>query len=46
MRVGADCNSVKACFLVAVIYFAVVGMASRRLSDVSGIQIWVREMGG
>ena len=46
MRVAADCDNVKACFPVAVIYFAVVGMASWRLSDVSWIQIWIRETGG
>ena len=28
MRDAADCNNVKACFPVAVVYFAVVGMTS------------------
>ena len=46
MRDAADCNNVKACFPVAVIYFAVVGMTSRGLSDDSWIQMCVREMGG
>ena len=46
IRDAADCNNVKACFPVAVIYFAVVGMTSRGLSDDSWIQMCVREMGG
>ena len=46
MRDAADCNNVKACFQVAVIYFAVEGMISRGLSDDSWIQMCVREMGG
>ena len=45
MRVAADCNNIKACFPVAVIYFAVVGMTSWGVSGDSWIQIWVREMG-
>ena len=39
MRDAADCNNVKACFPVAVIYFAVVGMTSREFSDDSWIQM-------
>ena len=45
MRDAADRNNVEACLPVAVIYFAVVGMTSRGLSDDSWIQICVREMG-
>ena len=33
MRDAADCNNIKACFPVAVIYFAVVGMTSWGFSD-------------
>ena len=43
MRVAADCNSVKACFPVAEIYLAVVGMSSRGSSDDSWIQMCVRD---
>ena len=46
MRDAADCNNVKACFPVAVIYFAVEGMISRGFSVDSWIQMCVREMGG
>ena len=46
MRDAADCNNVKACFPVAVIYFAVEGMISRGFSDNSWIHMCVREMGG
>ena len=46
MRDAADCNSVKTCFPVAVIYFAVEGMISWGVSDDSWIQMCVREMGG
>ena len=46
MRDAADCNNVKACFPVAVIYFAVVGMTFRGISDDSWIQMCVKEMGG
>ena len=33
MRAAADCNKVKACFPVAVIYFIVVGTTSSGVSD-------------
>ena len=46
MRDAADCNNVKACFPVDVIYFDVEGMTSWALSDDSWIQKCVREMGG
>ena len=46
MRDAADCNNVKACFPVAVIYFAVVGMTSRGVSDDFWIQMCVRNNGG
>ena len=46
MRDAADCNNVRVCFPVAVIYFSVVGMTSRGASDDSWIQMFVREMGG
>ena len=46
MRDAADCNNVKACFPVAVIYFAVEGMTSRALSDDSWIQMCVRDKAG
>ena len=46
MRDAADCNNVKACFPVAVIYFAVEGMISWGFSDDSWIQMCVREMEG
>ena len=45
MRDAADCNNVKACFPLAVIYFDVVGMTSRALPDDPWIQMCVREMG-
>ena len=44
MRVAADCNNVKACFPVAVIYFVVVGMTSLGFSDNFWIHMCVREM--
>ena len=43
MRDAADCNNVKACFPVAVIYFAVVGMTSRGVSDDFWIQMCQRD---
>ena len=43
MRVAADCKNVKACFPVAVIYFAVVGTTSRGFSDDSWIQMCISE---
>ena len=46
MRVAVDFNNIKACFPVAVIYFAVEGMTSRGFSDDFWIQMCVREMGG
>ena len=46
MRVAADCNNIKACFPVAVIYFAVVGMTSVGVSDDSWIKMCVRKMVG
>ena len=41
MKDAADCNNVKVCFPVAVIYFAVVGMTSRGFSDDSWIKMSV-----
>ena len=46
MRVAVDCSNIKACFPVAVIYFAVVGMTSLDFSDDFWIQMSVREMRG
>ena len=46
MRVAADCNSIKVCFPVAVIYFVVDGTTSRGFSDNFWIQMRVREMAG
>ena len=46
MRDAADCNNVKACFPVAVIYFDVEGMTSWALSDDSWIQMCVRNKAG
>jgi hypothetical protein len=46
MRDAADCNNVKACFPVAVIYCVVEGMTSRAVSDNFWIQMCVREIGG
>jgi hypothetical protein len=44
MKVAADCNNVKACFPVAVIYCVVEGMAWG-VSDNFWIQMCVREIG-
>ena len=46
IRAAADCNNVKACFPVAVIYFVFVGMTSRRFSDDFCTQMCVSELAG
>ena len=46
MRAAADCNKVKACFPVAVIYFIVVGTTSSGVPDDFWIQMCVRELAG
>ena len=46
IKAAADCNTLKACFPVAKIYFDVEGMTSRALSDDSWIRMCVRERGG
>ena len=43
MKAAADCNTFKACFPVAMKYFAVEGMTSWGLSDDSWIQMCVRD---
>jgi hypothetical protein len=44
MKVDADCNNVKACFPVAVIYCDVEGMTSGGFSDNFWMQMCIREM--
>ena len=46
MKAAADCNTFKACFPEAKMYFDVEGMTSRGFSDDSWIQMYVREMKG
>ena len=46
MRAAADCNNIKACFPVAVIYSVVDGTTSRGFSDNFWIQSCVRELAG
>ena len=44
MKAAADCNTFKACFPVAMIYFGVEGMTSREVSDDSWDQMCVRDI--
>ena len=44
MKAAADCNNIKACFPVAVIYSVVDGTTSRGVSDNLWIQMCVREL--
>jgi hypothetical protein len=47
MTVAADCNNIKACFPVDVIYFVVDGTTSRVFSDNFWISdLCVRELAG
>ena len=43
IKAAADCNTFKVCFPVAMIYCAVEGTTSRRLSDDIWIQMCVRD---